>query len=132
MLHWHDGAASILRDLRFVNAAAAQTAISDYKALVCILLNGGNDGNNLILPTMQADYDAYAAIRTPILAIPQSAILPICPLNNDGHSYGLHPSCPELQTCLERASWRCCLTSAPSLIRSPPHSSMPALFPHHP
>ncbi len=89
---------SILRDLRFVNAAAAQTAISDYKALVCILLNGGNDGNNLILPTMQADYDAYAAIRTPILAIPQSAILPICPLNNDGHSYGLHPSCPELQT----------------------------------
>ena len=89
---------SILRDLRFVNAATAQSAISDYKALVCIFLAGGNDANNLILPTMKADYDGYAAVRTPALAIPQSAILPISPLNSDGRSYGFHPSCPELQT----------------------------------
>jgi uncharacterized protein (DUF1501 family) len=89
---------SILRDLRFVNAAMAQSAISDYKALVCIFLSGGNDANNLILPTTQADYDGYAAIRTPVLAIPQSAILPVSSLNNDGHSYGFHPACPGLQT----------------------------------
>jgi uncharacterized protein (DUF1501 family) len=89
---------SILRDLRFVNAATAQTAISDYKALVCIYLSGGNDANNLILPTLQADYDSYATIRSPFLTIPQSAILPINPLNSDGHSYGFHPACPELQT----------------------------------
>jgi len=30
-------------------------AISDYKALVCIFLGGGNDANNLIIPTIQAE-----------------------------------------------------------------------------
>ena len=87
-----------IRDLRFMSAAVAQSNISDYKALVCIFLQGGNDSNNLILPTIQSEYDNYAAIRTPVLAIPQSAILPVSSLDGDGHTYGLHPSCPELQT----------------------------------
>jgi len=89
---------SAIRDLRFMNAAVAQSTATDYKALLCIFLSGGNDSNNMVLPTIQAEYDDYAAIRTPVLAIPQSVILPISPLNSDGHNYGLHPSCPELQT----------------------------------
>jgi len=89
---------STIRDLRFINAAVAQTGISDYKALVCIFLQGGNDSNNLILPTITSEYNNYATIRTPVLAIPQSAILPVSPLNSDGHGYGLHPSCTNLQT----------------------------------
>ena len=89
---------SAIRDLRFMNAAVAQSNVQDYKALVCIFLQGGNDSNNLVLPTIQAEYDSYATIRTPVLAIPQSAILPISSLASDGHGYGLHPSCPELQT----------------------------------
>jgi uncharacterized protein (DUF1501 family) len=83
---------SAIRDLRFMNAAVAQyNNISDYKALVCIFLAGGNDSNNLIIPTITSEYNNYAAIRTPVLAIPQSAALGISPLNSDGHSYGLHP-----------------------------------------
>src|ERR1700694_1324107 len=89
---------SAIRDLRFMNAAVAQSNVQDYKALVCVFLQGGNDSNNLIIPTIQAEYDNYAAIRTPVLALPQSAVLPISSLKNDGHDYGLHPSCPELQT----------------------------------
>src|SRR5580704_10792741 len=89
---------SAIRDLRFMNAAMAQTNITDYKALVCIFLQGGNDSNNLIIPTIQSEYNNYASIRMPMLAIPQSAILPVNSLDNDGHAYGLHPSCPELQT----------------------------------
>jgi uncharacterized protein (DUF1501 family) len=89
---------SAIRDLRFMNAAVAQSNISGYKALVCIFLQGGNDSNNLIIPTMQSQYNNYASIRTPILAIPQSAILPVTSLDPDGNTYGLHPSCPELQT----------------------------------
>jgi uncharacterized protein (DUF1501 family) len=89
---------SAIRDLRFMNAAVAQSNITDYKALVCIFLAGGNDSNNLILPTLQSEYDNYAAIRTPVLALPQSAILPVTTLNGDGRTYGLHPACPELQT----------------------------------
>src|SRR6185369_2921966 len=61
---------SNIRDLRFMNAAVAQSNINDYKALVCIFLAGGNDSNNLIVPTIQAEYDNYAAIRTSLLALP--------------------------------------------------------------
>src|ERR1041385_5061968 len=70
-----------IRDLRFMNAAVAQSNISDYKALVCIFLAGGNDSNNLIVPTIQSEYDDYASIRGANLAIPLSGapynILPI-------------------------------------------------------
>jgi uncharacterized protein (DUF1501 family) len=89
---------SAIRDLRFMNAAVAQSNLTNYKALVCIFLQGGNDSNNLILPTIQLQYNNYATIRTPVLAIPQSAILPVTSLDSDGNTYGLHPSCPELQT----------------------------------
>jgi uncharacterized protein (DUF1501 family) len=88
---------SMIRDLRFINAAMAQGPITDYKALVCIFLSGGNDSNNLIIPTAASEYQNYAAIRQN-LALPQGSLLPISPLNNDGHSYGLHPICPQLQT----------------------------------
>jgi uncharacterized protein (DUF1501 family) len=93
---------SVFRDLRLINAAMAvttpPTGALDYKAMVCIFLYGGNDANNLVLPTAADDYAAYAALRTPSLAIPQPSILPVQTLNDDGHTYGFHPACPELQT----------------------------------
>src|SRR5579863_8597598 len=90
---------SAIRDLRLMNAAVAQSSgTSGYKALVCIFLQGGNDSNNLVIPTIPSEYANYAAIRTPVLAIPSTAILPVTSLDGDGHTYGLHPSCPELQT----------------------------------
>lgn len=46
---------SAIRDLRFMNAAMAQSVPSDYKALVCIFLSGGNDSNSLIIPTIQSE-----------------------------------------------------------------------------
>jgi uncharacterized protein (DUF1501 family) len=87
-----------IRDLRFMNAAVAQSNVTDYKALVCIFLAGGNDSNNLVVPTSASEYNNYATIRTPVLALPQSSLLPVSPTNSDGHSYGLHPCCPQLQT----------------------------------
>jgi uncharacterized protein (DUF1501 family) len=87
-----------IRDLRMMNAAVAQSNVTDYKALVCVFLQGGNDSNNLIIPTVQSEYDNYASIRTPVLAIPQSAILSTGYTDAAGHSYGLHPACPELVT----------------------------------
>src|SRR6201995_2915537 len=74
---------SAIRDLRFMNAAVAQSAPSDYKALVCIFLSGGNDSNNLIIPTIQSEYDDYAAIRTDLLALPLSGAPNVAlPLNS--------------------------------------------------
>jgi uncharacterized protein (DUF1501 family) len=90
---------SAISDLRYMNAVVAQSNIGpgDYKALVCLFLAGGNDSNNMIIPTIQSEYNNYASIRTPVLALPQSSVLPITALDNDGHAFGLHPSCPELQ-----------------------------------
>ena len=101
------GILSTLGSLRLMAAAASPTngpqvpstaaAIgSDYKALVCLFLNGGNDANNLIIPT-GADYAAYASARSN-LAIPQASLLPFNPKTSDGRTWGLHPSVAELNT----------------------------------
>src|ERR1041385_7928128 len=91
-----------VRDLRFMNAAVAQSLPTDYKALVCIFLSGGNDSNNLIVPTIPSEYADYSEIRSDVLALPLSGapnvVLPLSPLSSDGHEYGLHPACPELAT----------------------------------
>ena len=92
-----------IRDLRFMNAALAQSPPpTDYKALICVFLNGGNDSNNLFIPTIPSEYANYATIRTPALAIPNTdgsgaTALALNPLNSDGHTYGIHPACPELR-----------------------------------
>ena len=97
------GTTSIVRtlfDLGSIAAAAelprsAATA-SDYKALVCVFLYGGNDANNLLVPRTGNDYAQYAAARGAV-ALPQNALLPITPLTGDGRSWGLHPSLTGLQ-----------------------------------
>ena len=87
-----------LRDLRFMSAALAQGGgFTDYKALVCIFLSGGNDSNNLIIPTIAEEYANYAAIRQN-LALPLASLLPVTSLNPDGHNDGLHPTATKLQT----------------------------------
>jgi len=46
-------------NLAGIGAAAAQTAPTDYKALVCIFLFGGNDHSNTIVPFDAASYANY-------------------------------------------------------------------------
>ena len=78
-----------------VGPAVAGAALpSDYKALVCLFLAGGNDANNLIIPNDAAGYANYASATTGrgALALPQSAILGINPKTSDGRSWALHPS----------------------------------------
>ncbi len=88
------GAMSALGKFGEMNALAAGG--SGYQALVCIFLDGGNDGHNTIIPitTGQQNYSLYLAGRGSSLAIPQASLLPI---NNGSDVYGLHPSLPELQ-----------------------------------
>jgi uncharacterized protein (DUF1501 family) len=69
---------------------------NDYKALVCILMFGGNDGNNTIIPNHNdanvSNYAAYNAARaTQGLALPQSSLLPIIVPRIGGLTYGMHP-----------------------------------------
>ena len=60
-----------IRDLFLINSAMGADT-TGYKALVCIFLSGGNDSNNLIIPTIPGEYTNYATIRTPVLAIPNA------------------------------------------------------------
>jgi uncharacterized protein (DUF1501 family) len=91
------GMLSALAQLRMIGALAADSVPADYKALVCLFLYGGNDSNNMLIPTDSADYQTYAADRT-VLAIPQASLLPITPKTySDGRTWGLHPSLPEVQ-----------------------------------
>ncbi len=71
--------------------ALAQTS-SDYKALVCIFMFGGNDGNNTLVPFDSTGYQNYATVRGP-LALPQNTLLQLAPQPN----FALHPSLPEVQ-----------------------------------
>src|SRR5215471_4740344 len=87
------GAASFSR-LGLINALAQTT--TDYKALVCIFMFGGNDGNNLIVPADTAPYGVYATGRTAALALPQSQLLPITPATGSAN-YGFHPQLTDYQ-----------------------------------
>ena len=92
------GLASRLDLIRFAAEASAQTQ-PDYKALVCVFLFGGNDGNNTLIPLDAAGYGQYAAIRpaTSGINLPQASLLPIQPIDS-ASPFGLHPSLPDLQT----------------------------------
>ena len=70
---------------------------ADYKALVCVFLSGGNDGNNTVIPNHNSatvsNYSAYSTARnTQGLAIAQNQLLPINVPRMGNLTYGLHPS----------------------------------------
>src|SRR5271166_5268350 len=78
------------------SAQAATPYVSGYKALVCLQLVGGNNGFNTVVPTSPAAYSSYQKSRGN-LAFANSTLLALNGMPSDGNSYGLHPSCPELQ-----------------------------------
>ena len=57
------GAASYALGLAGMGEAAAFSAGTDYKALVCVFLYGGSDHNSMLIPFDAANYARYAAIR---------------------------------------------------------------------
>lgn len=96
--------ASTVWDLRMMNAAVGQ--VSDYKALVCIFLMGGNDGHNLLVPTDSSSYSAYSAARGN-LGVASSRLITANSLSGDGHTYGFHPSCSELAQLFNQGKLAC-------------------------
>ena len=76
---------------------AGDDGFSDYKALVCVFLFGGNDSWNMLVPSSEAEYAVYADSRQN-LAVPQASLLPLDLAIPDasGWTFGLHPAMPEL------------------------------------
>lgn len=88
---------SALSQLRLLGAMAADSgavrsaSATDYKALVCVFLGGGNDGNNTVVPYDASSYAAYASVRGD-LAVRREALEPLTTkAYSDGRSYGLNP-----------------------------------------
>jgi uncharacterized protein (DUF1501 family) len=87
---------STLDGMGLMNAFAQSAPASDYKALVCVFLFGGNDGNNTVVPRDTEAYNAYAAARggpssAGGLAISQSSLVPVNP-RSQAAGFGLHPA----------------------------------------
>jgi uncharacterized protein (DUF1501 family) len=87
-----------------IQQALAQTADADplYKALVCIFLFGGNDSNNVLIPTgtdPDFGYPSYNRVRGGSgIAIAEGLLTPsITAASHPGRTFGLHPSLAELR-----------------------------------
>jgi len=88
---------SSLANLMLFNGMAADKANSDnpddYKALVCILLAGGNDSFNMLVPYGDPEYNAYAQSRSNLaLSKANNQITPITLNTPDptGKTFGVH------------------------------------------
>lgn len=79
---------------------------SDYKALVCILLSGGADSHNMLIPKGIPEYNEYLTTRSN-LAIPRSQIRSINHNPLDGKNFGVHPDMPNVQSLFnsQKLSW---------------------------
>ncbi len=88
------GAAPWALTLASIGDAAAQSA-TDYKALVCVFLNGGNDSWNTVVPYDATHYGMYQALRTNI-AYARDALAPslLTPLTTppDARQFALAPT----------------------------------------
>src|SRR5205823_1935024 len=98
---------------------------SDYKALICIFIFGGNDGNNLIVPA-DTNYTSYSNSRG-ALAIPNynpqdpantSNLIPLTSVQSDGHTYGLNPRMTDLANLYNFDGKLAILTNVGTLVAS--------------
>ena len=117
---------SSLLSLRLTAGAASASNLPDYKALVCLFLNGGNDSFNMLVPRQQNAYNEYVNIRGGLATVSNNgvyggglalhepdpndplALLPITSSRqntSDGAGYsefGIHPDLPYLKTLYDQ------------------------------
>jgi uncharacterized protein (DUF1501 family) len=84
-----------------ITDALAQSA-TDYKALVCVFMFGGNDGNNMIIPADSSGYAEYSAVRTSAsnINIAQASLLQFQPKGST-RTFGFHPSLKRLHPLMQ-------------------------------
>ena len=63
----------------------------DYKALVCIMLSGGNDSFNMLVPTNKSSYKKYKESRSN-LALDKNSMHKLNYIDKKKQKFSLHPS----------------------------------------
>lgn len=93
------GAAALMAatpGLAYSQVVGGGAPFTDYRALVCVFLFGGNDSYNMLVPNTAPEYLAYATARQN-LALLQTDLLPITPASSPGPDFGLHPAMGGIQ-----------------------------------
>jgi uncharacterized protein (DUF1501 family) len=98
---------------KFGLVSALAQGTTDYKALVCIFMFGGNDANNMLVP-LGSNYPNYASIRAN-LALPQASLLPL--QVGGAANFGLHPNLPDLQNLFNNQKALAVLTNVGTLVQ---------------
>ena len=83
------------------NQPTFMASSGEYRALVCIMLGGGNDSYNMVIPRSNQAHSEYATTRSN-LAIAQDQILALNALTYNEKELGLHPAMPELQSLFDQ------------------------------
>lgn len=76
--------------------AATAAPGNDYRALVCVLLEGGADSFNMLVPTASGAYDDYRQLRGE-MALARNELLGL-----SGTAHGLHPRLSRLHALYEQ------------------------------
>jgi uncharacterized protein (DUF1501 family) len=93
-------ASPFLVELNSLAAMAQGTGSSGYKALVCVFLQGGNDGHGTVIATDPGSFSAFTQARSgaPGLAYPLGELLPITLRTpQSGRTFALNPSLNGIQ-----------------------------------
>ncbi len=99
---------SSILNLGMINTAAARphilTNTNDYKAMVCILLAGGCDTHNVLIPTETSEYNAYATTRGGLALDINANPAQILDLNysNSGQTFGVHAAMPDVRDLFDQ------------------------------
>jgi uncharacterized protein (DUF1501 family) len=83
-----------LLELNSLAAMAQETNSADYLALVCVYLQGGNDGHGTVIATDPDSFAAFTEARSgaPGLAYPKGILLPITlKTPQSGRTFALNP-----------------------------------------
>jgi uncharacterized protein (DUF1501 family) len=88
-------ASPFILGLNSMAAMAQSSSSSGYKALVCVFLQGGNDGHGTVIATDPGSYSAFTTARSgaPGLAYPMANLLPITlKTPQSGRTFALNPA----------------------------------------
>jgi uncharacterized protein (DUF1501 family) len=93
-------ASPFLLGLNSVAAMAQGAGTTDYRALVCVFLQGGNDGHGTVIATDPDSFGAFTQARSgaPGLAYPMGELLPIVLRTpQSGRTFALNPALVGIQ-----------------------------------
>jgi len=93
-------ASPFILGLNSMAAMAQSSSSTGYKALVCVFLQGGNDGHGTVIATDPSSYSAFTTARSgaPGLAYPMAELLPITlKTPQSGRTFALNPALTGVQ-----------------------------------